>query len=1779
MTNLEIHLDLDDGDVPAKLERAAVSVERFASKANATSSSLIKMQESTKSLGLTFRDLAVSVNQGIHAIEGLYDFATGGIKKIIEVNAQFEKMVAVMRSLSTAADPLADATKQVQELRDMAKEAPFSLNAMHIAMTRITAAGLDTKSTMEGLVDAVAAFGGTDAELERASLAFQEMAGKGVVQMKELRNQLMMAVPSAGRLIGQAFGESYGQVMADIHTGTVDAKSMIAGLTLEFERAFGGDAQRQMQTFNGLIGRTAVLAQNIAIKDVGKPLNDQTGEYNANGFMGAVKKQISDFNEVLDSHSGHVFGQELGEDLTQMVHALRTVVDYGIKFKDEIGGAAKLFAEGFAIKLAFSGIAAVAGAFVGLGKYLSSITTRFTELAPAMRAARAAIEQGGPSGASRMVEEMKQRAKAASDEVKIAKDRQHNLEILAQQAKGNTKPAAAGVRTAAEQGRLDAAKIAAQNKLNALLLEQQKIEAASWNDAIDRVEDKKTLAAHARDKALDYQTDPNIEHDQVRQAKLNEDAAVAEQRVLDQKAAARKIAMDQSRQMDEEIAAQRIKTRELEDAASSPAPNIARSEAEQAQAELNALAAEDRARQNSVKIAVLTNEEKLASDKVTAAEEEAIQAGKGTAWLSAKSIFPVILSGLGGVAMAAPIAAMAIGLLADQFDLFGTKAEQAYDDMVKFGAESEKMAKDTSEAQIANLNKKIEAERKAQSLSGVPMMVDGYEAPMGSGDPGELQRLIDLRNEAMKNAPGQIAGGRLQDSQAYAKQQMAGLEPGDMKNQLAYNTASRDAMTAFTDKVKDLNAQHRSSLAVTLDYQDAQKARALAFYDVQIKAANDLIEAQKELLMLSSTDGDKDKHAAAIDAAEAKKAKYEEDRKKEEEQHMGLQKNAKPLNDEKLIENYSTEMQKLEANIESYKAGIGGADQEAEKLYETWRLIGKAGDGDLERTQAMLIAMKQRVELADDYRKIMQSGGKLEKDYQDIIDKDNERAFKAQYGKLSEVEQLRKRRELGEFSGWGGSDQESQRLIALRKAAQDFTDALPGDQAAGHMGRIADSLDRVGASFGKATNALVNAMNGPTPIGTGAAGGNGSVMYKGPDGDFYDRMGYAESGNDMQNGLLHGNHGGKYQFEPNTWKSVMSNHPELGLTAGGFADEDQARKGIHALGSDNDTALAKVGIELSNTNRYMAMFMGSGGATSFMRAMAADPSQSFAAKFGKEADANASIAWADKARQQPRSLQQVYDMMSAKIGDNRPDLMPRTWVSQGQKIDGKGGSDDKAAAAEANAKVQEAKEQYRLLLAKLGKKETAADLEAGGMSKHEAETNEFIKERAQPGNIALTKDEAAKAIAAAQALDKAEAARKDLSEKTTAATSAEKISREKIASMTADQANMMKRILGQGGAVSDNVQKEIDAATQRFEQVKAAHTAGTPEDKKAISEAQERFSSEVSGAKSIGGLTSFGEIDKKIQALKESNMTQTEADADRIAKLRKHYDEDLAAFQGTEAEKMALSLKANEHIAAEQQALVNKTPLAAEMKNWGDLTKNLQQQTATMMNSSVDSLTTYIMTGKSQWRSLADGMIKDMLQMGLKTGMSGLMNGSGLTSLLGGGGSKAGAAAGGGGTKGAGAPMTLSGAAGGGGSKASSGGIMGMFAGVHHAGGMVGAGEGPSRYVAFSHFATAPRFHTGGITGDEVPIIAQKGEGVFTKGQMAAIGKGMGTSKGHTFNFSSNVNVNANGGDPSQNADLARQVGAHVENVTRATVVDELMRQMRPGNMLSTDAANIFGGR
>ena len=54
-----------------------------------------------------------------------------------------------------------------------------------------------------------------------------------------------------------------------------------------------------------------------------------------------------------------------------------------------------------------------------------------------------------------------------------------------------------------------------------------------------------------------------------------------------------------------------------------------------------------------------------------------------------------------------------------------------------------------------------------------------------------------------------------------------------------------------------------------------------------------------------------------------------------------------------------------------------------------------------------------------------------------------------------------------------------------------------------------------------------------------------------------------------------------------------------------------------------------------------------------------------------------------------------------------------------------------------------------------------------------------------------------------------------------------------------------------------------------------------------------------------------------------------------------------------------------------------------------------------------------------------------------------------------------------------------------------------------------------------------------------------------------------------SIEISAPITVNASGGTPDQNADLAKQMAREMEQSMRNVVVSELTKQMRPGALLS----------
>lgn len=373
---IRVELELNTGEFTTNVIRAGDSLRTLETRVGSTVASINRAGEQTRGFLSTMRDVSIVTGAaalGFNAIRGALD---GWVGSIVRANAEMERTTALMKAMSTASNSVKDAANNVKYLRDMVKDAPFSFHALAESFTRMKSTGIDPmKGSMQALVDGVAAFGGSEDVLKRSSVALSQMAGKGVIQMEELRQQLGEAMPRATELMARAMGLSYGELVKKVSTGTLEAASSIQALNLEIERVYGGAARAQMQTFNGMLANTNALWQQLSF--VAGGMNKDTGEAIPGGFMDTLKNQLRDLNTFMQSNAADVLAQRVGSALSQITLGLRDALDWTIRFRQEL----MQFAEVFAIAFTASKVIQWGGQFVNaLSNARASVAALGTQL-------------------------------------------------------------------------------------------------------------------------------------------------------------------------------------------------------------------------------------------------------------------------------------------------------------------------------------------------------------------------------------------------------------------------------------------------------------------------------------------------------------------------------------------------------------------------------------------------------------------------------------------------------------------------------------------------------------------------------------------------------------------------------------------------------------------------------------------------------------------------------------------------------------------------------------------------------------------------------------------------------------------------------------------------------------------------------------------------------------------------------------------------------------------------------------------------------------------------------------------------------------------------------------------------------------------------------------------------------------------------------------------------------------------------------------------------------
>ncbi len=317
LSKLVVTLDLDGRKFSSSLNVARAELQGFEASVNRTDATVRRSRGGFTGWGRTLRDTVVTLGELGDALFVLEKVFIAPFRNLTRQNAEIEKMRYLMAGLSSEvgsfAEKMADADKVVGEIFNIAQNSPTKVDALTDAYVKMKAGGIDPLAgSLQALNDGVAQFGGDTTKFHRASVAIQQMAGKGVISMEELRQQLGEAIPSAIQVMARGLNMTVGDLARLVATGTVEAKSAIQAFSRQMDLEMRGAAARMANTWDGLMARLGTQWTLLA-NEIGKA-----------GYFEEVKEALRVLVEdVMSSSEIRKFAKDLGNALTSAIRGVK----------------------------------------------------------------------------------------------------------------------------------------------------------------------------------------------------------------------------------------------------------------------------------------------------------------------------------------------------------------------------------------------------------------------------------------------------------------------------------------------------------------------------------------------------------------------------------------------------------------------------------------------------------------------------------------------------------------------------------------------------------------------------------------------------------------------------------------------------------------------------------------------------------------------------------------------------------------------------------------------------------------------------------------------------------------------------------------------------------------------------------------------------------------------------------------------------------------------------------------------------------------------------------------------------------------------------------------------------------------------------------------------------------------------------------------------------------------------------------------------------------------
>jgi tape measure domain-containing protein len=254
-----------------------------------------------RSLGTVISDLELKLTN-IAKVLG-FSVAAAAVaagKSFIDLTQDMERVIVRLSIFEGSFDA---AYAKLGQLTNLAAQSPFGLGNLTSAFVRLKAAGIDPLTGSDGksgplvaLNNAVAAFGGNQDSFNRTILAIEQMSGKGVIQMEELRQQLAEHLPTAAKLMAEGMGVSLAKLTIMISKGELDAETGLNALFGKLQEKYGGAAELLSKTLGGTIAQLKTQFDQLAITFVKSGGNDAIA-----AVLRVIVEAFKELNQQLSS--------------------------------------------------------------------------------------------------------------------------------------------------------------------------------------------------------------------------------------------------------------------------------------------------------------------------------------------------------------------------------------------------------------------------------------------------------------------------------------------------------------------------------------------------------------------------------------------------------------------------------------------------------------------------------------------------------------------------------------------------------------------------------------------------------------------------------------------------------------------------------------------------------------------------------------------------------------------------------------------------------------------------------------------------------------------------------------------------------------------------------------------------------------------------------------------------------------------------------------------------------------------------------------------------------------------------------------------------------------------------------------------------------------------------------------------------------------------------------------------------------------------------------------